>query len=153
MEGIKSTYWIVSSMLQKIVFIWRRDGGILLHQVNAVAKLHKLGYKLLLHPQYSPALVPSDYFLFPNMKKIALGGGGGRVCNNEGIAKINVYFEELEKLYFLEGIQKLENVRLSLLNLKEIALKDTIKLNFFFFIVKARYLSYNLHVRHISSSN
>ena len=27
------------------------------------------GYKLILHPAYSPDLAPSDYFLFPNLKK------------------------------------------------------------------------------------
>ena len=27
------------------------------------------GYELIMHPTYSPDLVPSDYFLFPNLKK------------------------------------------------------------------------------------
>jgi hypothetical protein len=35
----------------------------------AVAKLVELGCKLLSHPPYSPDLAPSDFFLFPNMKK------------------------------------------------------------------------------------
>ena len=27
------------------------------------------GYELIPHPAYSPDLAPSDYFLFPNLKK------------------------------------------------------------------------------------
>ncbi|KAJ7345050.1 hypothetical protein JRQ81_001000 [Phrynocephalus forsythii] len=30
---------------------------------------HCLGYELLQHPPYSPDLAPSDFFLFPKMKK------------------------------------------------------------------------------------
>ncbi|KAJ7338369.1 hypothetical protein JRQ81_011528 [Phrynocephalus forsythii] len=30
---------------------------------------HRLGYELLQHPPYSPHLAPSDFFLFPEMKK------------------------------------------------------------------------------------
>jgi [histone H3]-lysine36 N-dimethyltransferase SETMAR len=48
---------------------------LLLHQHNVLchksiktkAKLHALGYKLLLHPPYSPDLLPSDLFLFANL--------------------------------------------------------------------------------------
>jgi histone-lysine N-methyltransferase SETMAR len=39
------------------------------HSSNIVqAKLHDLGYELLLHPPYSPDLAPCDYFLFLNLK-------------------------------------------------------------------------------------
>ena len=31
------------------------------------------GYELIPHPAYSPDLVPSDFFLFPNFKKDILG--------------------------------------------------------------------------------
>ena len=27
------------------------------------------GYELILHPAFSPDLAPSDFFLFPNLKK------------------------------------------------------------------------------------
>ena len=51
--------------------------GILLQQDNARVHTCKIamdaveqnGYKLILHPAYSPDLAPSDYFLFPNLKK------------------------------------------------------------------------------------
>ena len=52
--------------------------GILFHIDNArphaahksIAKIHELGYKILLHPPYSPDLAPSDFALFPSLKII-----------------------------------------------------------------------------------
>uniref|UniRef100_A0A131YT73 Transposase n=1 Tax=Rhipicephalus appendiculatus TaxID=34631 RepID=A0A131YT73_RHIAP len=35
----------------------------------ATAKLVELGYEVVPHPAYSPYLAPSDFFLFPNLKK------------------------------------------------------------------------------------
>ena len=51
--------------------------GILLQQDNArvhtckiaMAAVEQNGYKLITHPTCSPNLAPSDYFLFPNLKK------------------------------------------------------------------------------------
>ncbi|XP_025161796.1 histone-lysine N-methyltransferase SETMAR-like [Harpegnathos saltator] len=87
---------------------------VLFHQDNArvhtcvvtMAKIHKLGYKLLLHAAYSPDLAPCDYFLFPNLKKWL--GGKRFGSNEEVITETNAYFESLEKTYYLEGIKKLE---------------------------------------------
>jgi len=87
---------------------------VLFHQDNArvhtcvvaMAKFHKLGYELLPHPAYSPDLAPSDYFLFPNLKKWL--GGKRFGSNEEVIAETNAYFEGLEKTCYLEGIKKLE---------------------------------------------
>ena len=31
------------------------------------------GYELILHPAYSPDLAPSDFYLFPNLKKDVRG--------------------------------------------------------------------------------
>ncbi|QQP31396.1 Mariner transposase, partial [Caligus rogercresseyi] len=50
---------------------------VLFHQDNArvhtcvvsMAKFYELRYELLPHPPYSSDLAPSDYFLFPNLKK------------------------------------------------------------------------------------
>ena len=67
-----------------------------------MTKIHKLGYELLPHPAYSPNLVPSDYFLFPNLKKWL--GGKRFGSNEEVITGTNAYFEG----YYLEGIKKLE---------------------------------------------
>ncbi|XP_071083831.1 histone-lysine N-methyltransferase SETMAR-like [Haliotis cracherodii] len=51
--------------------------GVLLQHDNArvhtcrlaVAAVKRNGLKVLPHPPYSPDLAPSDYFLFPNLKK------------------------------------------------------------------------------------
>ena len=52
-----------------------------------VAKLMELGFQLVSHPPYSPDLAPSDYYLFPNMKKWL---AGKRFYGNEDvIAEIN----------------------------------------------------------------
>ena len=71
-----------------------------------MAKFHELRYELLPHPQYSPDLAPSDYLLFPNLKKWL--GGKRFYFNDEIISQTNTYFEDLEKSYFLKGLQKLE---------------------------------------------
>ena len=51
--------------------------GVLFHQDNApaltstlvMAAIKKYGFQLVEHPVYSPDLAPSDYYLFPEMKK------------------------------------------------------------------------------------
>ena len=51
--------------------------GVLLQQDNARVRSCKVaidavernGYELIPHPAYSPDLTPSDFFLFPNLKK------------------------------------------------------------------------------------
>jgi len=52
-------------------------GGILYHDDNApshtslkaMAKLNQLRFELIAHPPYSPDLAPSDYYLYPNLKR------------------------------------------------------------------------------------
>ena len=60
---------------------WKRLGkpskGVLLQQDNtrvhtckvAIDAVERNGYVLIPHPAYSPDLAPSDFFLFPNLKK------------------------------------------------------------------------------------
>ena len=51
--------------------------GVLLQQDNArvhtckfaMEAVERNGYELIPHPAYSPDLAPSDFFLFPNLKK------------------------------------------------------------------------------------
>ena len=70
-----------------------------------MAEFLELRFELLPHPPYSPDLAPNDYFLFPNLKKWL--GGKRFYFNDEIISQIKTYFEDLEKSYFLERIQKL----------------------------------------------
>ena len=54
--------------------------GVLLQQDNARVHTCKVamdavernGYELIPHPAYSPGLAPSDFFLFPNLKRISV---------------------------------------------------------------------------------
>ena len=39
----------------------------------AMDAVERNGYELILHPAYSPDLAPSDFFLFPNLKKDICG--------------------------------------------------------------------------------
>ena len=71
-----------------------------------MAKFHDLRYELLPHQPYSPDLAPSDYFLFPNLNQWL--GEKRFYSNDKIISQTNSYFEDLEKSYFLEGIQKLK---------------------------------------------
>ena len=55
--------------------------GVLLQQDNtrvhtckvAMDAVERNGYELIPHPAYSPNLAPSDFFLFPNLKKDICG--------------------------------------------------------------------------------
>jgi histone-lysine N-methyltransferase SETMAR len=71
------------------------------------AKLEELRFEVVPHAPYSPDLAPSDFFLFPNLKKWL---GGRRFTSNEEVkAETNGYFAELEESYYCEGIKKLEH--------------------------------------------
>ncbi|XP_011865157.1 PREDICTED: histone-lysine N-methyltransferase SETMAR-like, partial [Vollenhovia emeryi] len=75
---------------------------ILFHQDNtrvhtcmvAMSKLNELKFELLPHPPYSPDLAPSDFFLFPNLKKFL--GGKKYKSNAEVENAVNQYFSGLD---------------------------------------------------------
>lgn len=71
----------------------------------AVSKAVDCGFELLPHPPYSPDLAPSDYHLFPNMKKQLRG----RVFadNEETIAAVLDVLNGFENLFFEEGLKAL----------------------------------------------
>ena len=67
----------------------------------------KLKFELLPHAPYSPNLAPSDYFLFPNLKKWF---GGRRFTNNEEVeSAVNGYFEEFNGSYHKQVIETIEH--------------------------------------------
>ena len=60
-----------------------------------MTKITELKFQLLQHPSCSPDLDPSDFFLFPNLKKLL---DGQRFTSNEEIgAQTDAYFEDLPK--------------------------------------------------------
>lgn len=78
------------------------------HLVLTTAKLNELRYEIAPHPLYSPDLSPSDFFLFPNLKKWLVGK---RFTSNEMvIAGTEAFFEGLEKSYFTEEKKNSKNV-------------------------------------------
>ncbi|XP_018342136.1 PREDICTED: histone-lysine N-methyltransferase SETMAR-like [Trachymyrmex septentrionalis] len=75
-----------------------------------MAKLDQLRFELVAHPPYSLDLAPSDYYLFPHLKRW-LQGKRFR-SNEEVIAEIEAYFEGTKRLnvsYYRKGIEILEN--------------------------------------------
>ncbi|KAJ8728788.1 hypothetical protein PYW07_006484 [Mythimna separata] len=71
----------------------------------AQAAVREYGFEEINHPPYSPDLAPSDYFLFPNLKKDLRGK---RFSDDEELkGAINEHFSGHEEKYFSEGIEKL----------------------------------------------
>ena len=68
--------------------------------------LKNLGFQCIDHPPYSPDLAPSDYFLFPNLKKALKGRKFSN--DSEVIAAAEQYFSDQTSEFFLEGLKKLE---------------------------------------------
>lgn len=89
--------------------------GILFLQDNAPAHkatrtsdvLKDLGFKCIEHPPYSPDLAPSDYFLFPNLKKNLKGKKFSE--DSEVISAAEQYFRDQDPDFYLEGLKMLEH--------------------------------------------
>lgn len=102
----------------------KRNEKVLFHQDNtpvhtslvAMAKLNNYDFELIPHPQYSPDLAPSSYFLFPNMKKWL--GGKRFLTAGEVTAAVDGYFGDLSESYYLEGIEKMEQRWMECIQLK-----------------------------------
>lgn len=101
------------AILQKRRGLIRR--GVLFLQDNApahrsqvaMAALANSCFKVLTHPPYSPDLAPSDYFLFPNLKKELKGQ---RFESDEEIQNaVSWFFEGKDQNWFYQGIAALKN--------------------------------------------
>lgn len=72
----------------------------------ARAALHECKFEELFHPAYSPDLAPSDYYLFPNLKKHLKGT---RFADNNAVEEaVLEYFEDLPKSFFKTGIESVK---------------------------------------------
>ena len=67
------------------------------------------GYELIPHPAYSPDLAPSDYFLFPNLKKDIRGRHFQ--SNEEVMAAVEECVRDKDPGYFSSGLMALEHRR------------------------------------------
>ena len=73
----------------------------------AQPKKDELGFESLPHPRYSPDLAPSDYYLFPNLKRWLCRK---RFESNKEVEwEKEGYFGRFDKSYYLEGIEKLND--------------------------------------------
>ena len=93
--------------LAKKKVLFHADNAPVHKSVIAMAKLNELQFELLPHAPYSPDLAPSDYFLFPYLKKWL---SGQRFSNDEeAISAVNGYFEEQDSSYYKKGIELIEH--------------------------------------------
>ena len=92
------------SHLKKKKILFHQDKAQVHTCTVSISKIMELKFKLLQHPSYSKDLVPSDFFLFSNLKKWLQQF----TSNEEIIAKTDAYREDLPKSYFLDGLKKLE---------------------------------------------
>ena len=91
-----------------------RKGILLLHDNGPAQRApvaqnsaQKCGFEILDHPAYSPDLAPSDFYLFPSMKKELKGQDFA--SNDEIVNAVEDFFEEKDKEYFKSGILKLRD--------------------------------------------
>jgi len=86
---------------KKVLF--HQDNAPAHRSVKTIVKMDQLRYELLPHPPYSPDLAPSDYYLFPNLKRWLQGKRFH--SNDEVISETEAYFAEdrWKKCIALEG--------------------------------------------------
>jgi len=71
-----------------------------------MGKLRDLHYESLEHPPYSPYLSPSDFCLFPKLKRFLTGQRFS--SNQEAIGAVEGYFADLTKNHYRDGVVALE---------------------------------------------
>ena len=89
--------------------------GVLLHQDNAPAHkslvamsaVHDCSLELIDYPPYSPDLAPSDYFLFPDLKKHL--AGKRYESDDDVISTVEDFFEGQEENFYATGIRALQH--------------------------------------------
>lgn len=89
--------------------------GVLFHHDNApahtsvlaMATIRDCGYELVPHPPYSPDLAPSDFHLFPKMKKAL--AGRHFASDNDVIDAVGSFLESQTKEFFYAGIMALQH--------------------------------------------
>ncbi|UYV63353.1 hypothetical protein LAZ67_2003826 [Cordylochernes scorpioides] len=87
--------------------VYHQDNAPSHRSLHAMAAIYDSSFELLPHAPYSPDLAPSDFHLFPHLKK-SLSGIHFR-SDEEVIDAVTSFFESLETSFFLEGIKALEN--------------------------------------------
>jgi len=91
-------------MRQGVFFL--QDNASAHRALETQKKLAYLGFQCLDHPPYSPDLAPSDYHLFPGLKKQLKGRHFS--SDAEFIAAAETRLDGQQSEFFLSGLQKLE---------------------------------------------
>lgn len=91
-------------MMEKIFY--HHDNTPAHSSLDAQAKLSAVGFELVPQPPDSPDLAPSNFYLFPNLKKWLTGQRF--YSTEELIAETNAYFEKLP-IDHSDGIKTLKN--------------------------------------------
>ena len=86
-----------------VLFHWDNAAQM---SVVAMVVVCDCGFKLLDHNPYFPDLVPSDYFLFPNLKKYL--AGKYYWTDDEVISAVDDFFEDQDESFYTTGIQALK---------------------------------------------
>ena len=73
----------------------------------AMDAVERNGYELIPHLAYSPDLAPSDYFLFPNLKK-DIRGRHFR-SNDEVVAVVEEWVRDKDPGFFSSGLMALDH--------------------------------------------
>jgi histone-lysine N-methyltransferase SETMAR len=71
----------------------------------ARAALQECGIEQLSHPPYSPDLAPSDFHLFPNLKKHLRGRRFS--CDEDLKSEVEQWLSDQKESFFSEGVEKL----------------------------------------------
>ncbi|KAJ7342063.1 hypothetical protein JRQ81_008563 [Phrynocephalus forsythii] len=71
-----------------------------------VVTAHRLGYELLQHPSYSCDIAPSDFFLFPEMKKPL--HGWHFYYREDVIFEVEQWFSSKAKDFYKEGLKQVK---------------------------------------------
>ncbi|GFY15494.1 mariner transposase [Trichonephila clavipes] len=93
--------------LPKKKVLFYQDNVPAYKSIIAMAKINELKLEFLPHSLYSPYLAPSDYYLFPNLKKWP---SCQRLFNDEEVMSgVNDYFEEQDSSFYKKSIELIEH--------------------------------------------
>ena len=88
-------------------FIFLQDNALAHKSIKAIIEINDLRFEFLPHPLYSPDLPPSDFYLFPNLKRWVQRQ---RFSSKEEVKwETDDYFGGLRKSYYKRGIVMLKD--------------------------------------------
>ena len=109
-QTIKQEYYANLLMQLTKAVLFHQDNAPAHKSVVAMVAVHDCGFELVDHCPYSPDLAPSDYFLFPNMKKPHLTGKQYRTDDEViHVSAVEDFFKDQDESFYTPGIQSLQH--------------------------------------------